>query len=104
MGTSKPHIKLKSDNNANDTHMTPKENEQPEINGKTESANSSSKKIEENTAKNNDTAEQEEIKQTDVVEKKKLFEYLEIISKLLGILTILGTITGGFLYTVISKK
>ena len=104
MGTSKPHIKLKSDNNVNDTYMTPKENEQPEINEKTESANSSSKKIEENTAKNNDTAEQEEIKQTDVVAQKKLFEYLEIISKLLGILTILGTITGGFfIYSYLEK-
>ena len=104
MGTSKPHIKLKSDNNANDTHMAPKENEQPEINEKTESANSSLKKIEENAAKNNDTAEQEEIKQTDVVAQKKLFEHLEIISKLLGILTILGTITGGFfIYSYLEK-
>ena len=104
MGTSKPHIKLKLDNNANDTPITPKENEQPEINGKTESAKSSLKKMEENTAKNNDTAEQEEIKQTDVIAQKKLFEYLEIISKLLGILTILGTTTGGFfIYSYLKK-
>jgi len=100
MGTSKPHIKLKSDNNANDTHMAPKENEQPEINEKTESANSSLKKIEENAAKNNDVAQQKEMKQADTVEQpkkqRKLSDYLEIISKLLGILTILGIITGGF--------
>ena len=100
MGTSKPHIKLKLDNNANDTPITPKENEQPEINGKTESANSSLKKMEENATENNNAAKQEEMKQADTVEQPKkqikLSDYLEIISKLLGILTILGTITGGF--------
>lgn len=100
MGTSKPHIKLKSDNNANDTHMTHKENELPEINEKTESANSSLKKMEGNATENNNAAKQEEMKQADTVEQPKkqikLSDYLEIISKLLGILTILGTITGGF--------
>ena len=71
MGTSKPHIKLKLDNNANDTPITPKENEQPEINGKTESANSSLKKMEENATENNNAAKQEEMKQADTVEQPK---------------------------------
>lgn len=80
--------------------MTHKENELPEINEKTESANSSLKKMEGNATENNNAAKQEEMKQADTVEQPKkqikLSDYLEIISKLLGILTILGTITGGF--------
>lgn len=58
------------------------------------------KKADENAAENNDAAKQEEMKQVDTVEQPKkqikLSDYLEIISKLLGILTILGTISGGF--------
>ena len=49
--------------------------------------NKNSNKAEENTAKNNDAAQQEEVKQTD---------YLEIISKLFGISTLFGTFIGGF--------
>ena len=54
---------------------------------------------EENAAKNDNAAKQEEIKQADTVEQpkeqRKLSDYLEIISKNLGILTILETIAGG---------
>lgn len=108
MGTSKPHIKLKSDNNTNDTHMTPKENEQPEINEKTESANSSLKKMEENATENNNAAKQEEIKQTDTVEQpkeqRKLSDHLETISKIIGISTVLGILFGGFVIYVYLLK
>ena len=50
--------------------------------------NKNSNKAEENTAKNNDAAQQEEVKQTD---------YLEIISKLFGISTLFGTFIGTFI-------
>lgn len=61
--------------------------------------NKNSKKAKENAAKNNDATQQGESKQTETVEQpkeqRKLSDYLEIISKNLSILTILGTIIGG---------
>lgn len=61
--------------------------------------NKNSKKAEENAAKNDDAAKQEEMKQADTVgqpqEQRKLSDYLEIISKSLGILAVLGMFTGG---------
>lgn len=62
--------------------------------------NKNSNKADENAAKNNDAAKQEEIKQTDTVERPKeqvkLTDVLETISKLLGISAIFGTFIGGF--------
>ena len=95
MGTSKPRIKLKSHNNVNDTYMTPKENEHPEINEKTELPNSSSKKMEENAAKKNDAAKQKENKQTDTLGQTKLTDVSETISKVLSISAVFGVILGG---------
>ncbi|WP_308019657.1 hypothetical protein [Neisseria mucosa] len=66
--------------------------------------NKNSKKADENATENNDAAKQEEMKQADAVEQpeeqRKLSDYLEIISKSLGILTVLGMIAGG-IYTYI---
>lgn len=63
--------------------------------------NKNSKKADENAAENNDAAKQEEMKQADTVEQPKeqvkLSDYLEIISKILGISAILGILIGGFL-------
>ena len=68
------------------------------------SENKNSNKADENAAENNDAAKQEEMKQADTVEQpkeqRKLTDYLEIISKSLGILTVLGMIAGG-IYTYI---
>jgi len=65
------------------------------------SENKNSNKADENAAENNDAAKQEEIKQADTVEQpkeqRKLSDYLEIISKLLGIATTLGVFIGGFI-------
>lgn len=62
--------------------------------------NKNSNNADENATENNDAAKQAEIKQADTVEQpkeqRKLTDYLEIINKLLSILTIFGTITGGF--------
>lgn len=62
--------------------------------------NKNSKKANENATENNDAAKQEEIKQTDTVERPKeqvkLTDVLETISKLLGISAIFGTFIGGF--------
>ena len=55
---------------------------------------------EENAEKNDDAAKQEEMKQAETVEQtkeqRKLSDYLEIISKILGISAIFGTFIGGF--------
>ncbi|HFC8456959.1 TPA: hypothetical protein ACFP38_000425 [Neisseria subflava] len=68
------------------------------------SENKNSNKADENAVENNDAAKQEEMKQADTVEQpkeqRKLTDYLEIISKSLGILTVLGMIAGG-IYTYI---
>ncbi len=101
MGKYKLRIKLKLRNKANNTYITPKENKQSEAsaaqtNRKLESTDNL-KKIEENAVKTNHTERTEEMGQTDIVEQKKLSKYLETISKLLGILTISGTIAGGWL-------
>ena len=65
------------------------------------SENKNSNKADENAAENNDAAKQEEMKQADTVEQpkeqRKLSDYLEIISKLLGIATTLGVFIGGFI-------
>mgnify|MGYP000965135763 CR=1 FL=1 len=62
--------------------------------------NKNSNKADENAAKNDDAAKQEEMKQAETVEQtkeqRKLSDYLEIISKLLGISAIFGTFIGGF--------
>ncbi|MGN6875408.1 hypothetical protein ACTHUR_12795, partial [Neisseria sp. P0021.S007] len=69
-------------------------------NGDVQEKNKNSKKAEENAAKNNAATQQEEIKQAETVEQpeeqRKLSDYLEIISKLLGFSAILGTFIGGF--------
>jgi len=61
--------------------------------------NKNSKKAEENAAKNDDAAKQEEMKQADTFEQPKeqikLSDYLEIISKLLGIFSVYGIFIGG---------
>jgi len=63
------------------------------------SENKNLKKTDENAAKNDDAAKQEEIKQADTVEQpkeqRKLSDYLEIISKLLGIFSVYGIFIGG---------
>ena len=55
---------------------------------------------EENAAKNDDAAKQEEMKQADTVEQpkeqRKPSDYLEAISKIIGISTVLGILFGGF--------
>ena len=65
------------------------------------SENKNSNKADENAAENNDAAKQEEMKQADTVEQpkeqRKLSDYLEIISKLLGLATTLGVFIGGFI-------
>ena len=70
--------------------------------------NKNSKKADENAAKNDDAAKQEEIKQADAVEQskeqRKLSDYLETISKLIGISTILGILLGGFVIYVYLLK
>ena len=62
--------------------------------------NKNSNKADENAAKNDDAAKQEEMKQADTVEQpkeqRKLSDYLEIISKILSISAIFGTFIGGF--------
>ena len=61
--------------------------------------NKNSNNADENATKNNDAAKQEEIKQADTVEQpkeqRKLSDYLEIISKLLGIFSVYGIFIGG---------
>ena len=63
------------------------------------SKNKNSKKADENAAENNDAAKQVEIKQADTVEQpkeqRKLSDYLEIFSKLIGISTVFGIFYGG---------
>lgn len=70
--------------------------------------NKNSKKAEENAAKNDDAAKQEEMKQADTFEQPKeqikLSDYLEIISKLIGILTVLGILFGGIVIYVYLLK
>ena len=62
--------------------------------------NKNSNKADENAAKYDDAAKQEEMKQADTVEQpkeqRKLSDYLEIISKILSISAIFGTFIGGF--------
>ena len=62
--------------------------------------NKNSNKADENATENNDAAKQEEIKQTDTVERPKeqvkLTDILETVSKILGISAIFGTFIGGF--------
>ncbi|HFC8500274.1 TPA: hypothetical protein ACFP30_000572 [Neisseria oralis] len=69
-------------------------------NGDAQEKNKNSKKADEDATKNDDAAKQEEIKQTDTVERPKeqvkLTDVLETISKLLGISAIFGTFIGGF--------
>ena len=61
--------------------------------------NKNSNKADENAAKNDDAAKQEEMKQAETVEQpkeqRKLSDHLETISKLIGILTVLGILFGG---------
>ncbi|MBF1265772.1 MAG: hypothetical protein HXM80_08970 [Neisseria sicca] len=68
-------------------------------NGDAQENNKNSKKAEENAPKNDDAAKQEEMKQAETVEQPKeqikLSDYLEIISKSLGILAVLGMFAGG---------
>ena len=63
---------------------------------------------EENATENNDAAKQEEMKQTDTVEQpkeqRKLSDYLETISKLIGIWTVLGILFGGVVIYVYLLK
>jgi len=63
---------------------------------------------EENATENNDAAKQEEMKQTDTVEQSKeqikLSDHLEIISKLIGISTLLAIFFGGFVIYVYLLK
>ena len=63
---------------------------------------------EENAAKNDDAAKQEEMKQADTVEQpkeqRKLSDYLETISKLIGIWTVLGILFGGVVIYVYLLK
>lgn len=76
--------------------------------------NKNSNKADENAAKNNDAAKQEEIKQTDTVEQpkeqRKLSDYLgnsnklESISKLLGISAVFGTLLGGTITYIYLKN
>lgn len=65
------------------------------------SENKNSNKAEENAAKNDDAAKQEEMKQADTVgrpkEQVKLSDVLETISKFLSISAILGILIGGFI-------
>ena len=62
--------------------------------------NKNSNKANENATENNDAAKQEEMKQADTVEQpkeqRKPSDYLETISKLIGISTVLGILVGGF--------
>ena len=62
--------------------------------------NKNSNNADENAIENNDAAKQEEIKQTDTIERPKdqvkLTDVLEVISKILGISAIFGTFIGGF--------
>ena len=63
------------------------------------SENKNSNKADENAAENNDAAKQAEMKQADTFEQPKeqikLSDYLEIISKLLGIFSVYGIFIGG---------
>ena len=63
--------------------------------------NKNSNKADENAAKNDDAAKQEEMKQADTVERPKeqvkLSDVLETISKFLSISAILGILIGGFI-------
>lgn len=70
--------------------------------------NKHSNKADENAAKNDDAAKQEEMKQAETVEQpkeqRKLSDYLEIISKILGNSAVLGIIIGGFItYLYLAK-
>ena len=62
--------------------------------------NKNSNKTDENATENNDAAKQEEMKQADTVEQpkeqRKPSDYLETISKIIGISTVLGILFGGF--------
>ena len=70
-------------------------------NGDAQEKNKNSNKAEENAAKNDDAAKQEEMKQADTVgrpkEQVKLSDVLETISKFLSISAILGILIGGFI-------
>ena len=61
--------------------------------------NKNSNKANENAAKNDDAAKQAEMKQADMVEqpkeRRKPSDYLETISKIIGISTVLGIFFGG---------
>lgn len=63
---------------------------------------------EENAAKNDDAAKQAEMKQADTVEQpkeqRKLSDHLETISKLIGILTVLSILFGGFVIYIYLLK
>jgi len=63
---------------------------------------------EENATENNDAAKQAEMKQADTVEQpkeqRKLSDHLETISKLIGILTVLSILFGGFVIYIYLLK
>lgn len=90
--------------NSNENTQNPKENQEKTADEGIQehsehTAENKQPESEENAAKNDDAAKQEEIKQADAVEQpkeqRKLSDYLEIISKLLGILSVLGMFAGG---------
>ena len=94
----------KSKANSNKTTQTPKDNQEKMADEGIQehsehTAENKQPESEENAAKNDDAAKQEEIKQADAVEQpkeqRKLSDYLEIISKSLGILSVLGMFEGG---------
>jgi len=76
--------------------------------------NKNSNKTDENAAKNDDAAKQEEMKQADTVERpkeqRKLSDYLgnsnklESISKLLGVSAVFGTLLGGTITYIYLKN
>jgi len=91
--------------NSNENTQNPKDNQEKTadegIHEHSEhTAENKQPESEENAAKNDDAAKQEEMKQADTVgqpkEQIKLSDYLEIISKLIGISTVLGILFGGF--------
>lgn len=86
---------------SNENTQNPKDNQEKtaEKGSQEHSVENKQPESEENAAKNDDAAKQEEIKQADTVEQpkeqRKLSDYLEIISKSLGILAVLGMFAGG---------